>query len=131
MVAALSPYWDLRDRYAADAIDWVDKALALPGVEDHPVEQARALGVKAFALRWRGRVSEGPAILAAAEAVARAFGDPLLLAKVLNECSAMWSITGRNDAAAAAADEALRYATAADDKWEIAQAWSKKGGRGH
>ena len=110
------------------AVDWIDRALALPGVEDHPAERARALGVKAFALRWRGRVAEGPAIFAESEAVARALGDPRLLAYVLNGCSAMWSIVGRSDAADAAAEEALRYATAADDEWEIAEAWAKKAG---
>ena len=127
MVAALGSYWHLRDRYA-DSVDWIDRALALPGVEDHPAEQARALWVKAFALRWRGRVAEGPAILAESEAIARALGDPRLLAHVLNGCSAMWSIVGRLDAADAAADEALRCATAADDEWEIAEAWAKKAG---
>jgi hypothetical protein len=49
-----------------------------------------------------------------------------VLAKVLNGCSAWWSIAGRSDTAATLADEALRCATAADDEWEIAQAWAKK-----
>ena len=40
----------------------------------------------------------------------------------------MWSIAGRSDAADTAADEALRCATAADDEWEIAEAWAKKAG---
>jgi hypothetical protein len=38
----------------------------------------------------------------------------------------MWSVAGRSDAADAIADEALRCATAADDEWEIAQAWTGK-----
>jgi predicted ATPase/DNA-binding SARP family transcriptional activator len=126
MVAVLGSYWDLRERYAADAVDWIDRALAMPGVEDHPAHHARALFVKAFALRWRGRIAEGPATLAEAQAVARAIGDPLLLAKVLNGCSVWWSIAGRSDAADTVADEALRCATAADDAWEIAQAWRAK-----
>jgi hypothetical protein len=126
MVVALGSYWDLRERYAADAVEWIDRALALPGVEDHPAERVRALEVKAFALRWRGRVAEGPAILAEAEAVARAVDDPLLLAKVLNGCSAWWAVANRPDAADMVADEALRCATAADDEWEIAEAWGKK-----
>jgi predicted ATPase/class 3 adenylate cyclase len=125
MVAALGSLWQLRDRYA-DAIDWIDRALAMPGAEDHPAERARALLAKGVALRWRGRVAEQPAIVAEAQAVARAVGDPLLLAKVLNGCSAMWSVAGRSDAADAIADEALRCATAADDEWEIAQAWTGK-----
>ena len=143
MVAALGWYWDLRERYAADAVDWIDRALALSGVEDHPAEHARALLAKPFlrrgegrrdrprrprsgALQLRGRTAEGPAILAEARAVAGALGDPLVLAQVLNGCSAWWSIAGRSDAADTLADEALQCATAADDEWEIAQAWAKK-----
>jgi predicted ATPase/class 3 adenylate cyclase len=138
MVGALGWYWDLRERYAADAVAWIDRALALPGVEDHPAEQARALLAKPFLRRGEGRrdrpgrprsggrIGEGSAILAEAEAVARAHGDPLVLAKVLNGCSAWWSIAGRSDVAATLADEALRCAMAADDEWEIAQAWAKK-----
>jgi predicted ATPase/DNA-binding SARP family transcriptional activator len=126
LVAALSEYWDLRERYAADAVDWTDRALALPGAENHPAERARVLLAKPSRLRWHGRVAEGPAILAEAQAVARALGDPLLLAKVLRGCSVWWSMAGRSDAAGAAADEALRHATAAGDKWEIAEAWRCK-----
>jgi predicted ATPase/DNA-binding SARP family transcriptional activator len=126
MVAALGWYWDLRERYAADAVDWIDRALALPGAENHPAERARALLAKPFRLRWHGRVAEGPAILAEAQAIARALGDPLLLAKVLMACSVWWSMAGRSDAADTAADEALRCATAANDEWEIAEAWRCK-----
>jgi hypothetical protein len=127
MVAALGWYWDLRERYATDAVDWIDRALALPGAENHPAERIRALLAKPFIrLRWHGRVAEGPAILAEAQAIARALGDPLLLAKVLMACSVWWSMAGRLDAADTAADEALRWATAADDEWQIADAWRCK-----
>jgi predicted ATPase/DNA-binding SARP family transcriptional activator len=126
LVAALCPYWELRQRASADAVDWIDRALAMPGAEDHPAERARALSAKAFALRWCGRIAEAPAVLAEAESVARALGDPLLLAKVLIACAAWWSIAGRADAADAVADEALRWATAARDEWEIALAWRYK-----
>ena len=125
MVAALGSFWDLRDRYA-DAVEWIDRSLAVPGAQDHPAEHARALLAKAVALRWRGRVAEQPAILAEAQAVARAVGDPLLLAKVLNRGSAMWAVAGRSDTADTLAHEALRSATAAGDEWEIAQAWAGK-----
>jgi hypothetical protein len=126
MVAALGWYWDLRERYAVDAVNWIDRALALPGADDHPAERVRALLAKPFRLRWRGRVAEGPAILAEAEAIARALGDPLLLAKVLMASSIWWSMAGRSDAADAAADEALQCATAAHDEWEIADSWRCK-----
>ena len=125
MVAALAWYWELRDRFA-DAIEWIDSALALAGAENHPAERARALVAKAVALRWRGRVAEQPAVLAEAQAVARAAGDPRLLANVLSVCSATWAIAGRSGAADGVADEALRCATAARDEWEIARAWAAK-----
>jgi tetratricopeptide (TPR) repeat protein len=125
MVAALGSYWQQSDRYA-DAVDWIERALAMPGAEDHPAERARALLAKGIALRWRGRIAEQPAVVAEAQAVARDIGDPLLLAKVLNVCSALASVTGRIDAADAIADEALQCATAADDEWEIAEAWAGK-----
>jgi predicted ATPase/DNA-binding SARP family transcriptional activator len=126
MVAALGWYWDLRERYAADAVDWIDRALAVPGAENHPAERVRALLAKPFRLRWHGRVAEGPAILAEAQAIARALADPLLLAKSLMAWSVWWSMAGRSDAADTAADEALRCATAANDEWEIADAWRCK-----
>jgi predicted ATPase/DNA-binding SARP family transcriptional activator len=119
MVAALCPYWELRDRHQ---IDWINRALALPGVEDHPAELAWALMSKAFALRWRGRFAEAPTPLAKAEAVARAAGDPLLLAQILTGQVVMLSIAGRVAAADAVADEAVRFAREAGDDWEIAQA---------
>jgi predicted ATPase/DNA-binding SARP family transcriptional activator len=125
IVAALSSYWELRDRYE-DAIDRIDRALAMSGAEDHPATLARALLAKAVALRWRGRVAEQPAIVAQAQSVARSVGDPLLLARVLNSCSGMWAVAGYSDAADAVAEEALRCATAAHDEWEIAQAWVAK-----
>jgi predicted ATPase len=113
MVAALCPYWELRDRYE---LEWIDRALGLPGVEEHPAERAWALMTKAFALRWRGRFAEAPTVLGEAEAVARAFGDSLLLAQVLTGCSVMWSIAGHSAAADTVADEALRFAAEAGDE---------------
>jgi predicted ATPase/DNA-binding SARP family transcriptional activator len=127
MVAALGWYWDLRERYATDAVDWLDRTLAMPGAENYPAERIRALLAKPFiTLRWHGRVAEGPAILAEAQAIARPFGDPLLLAKVLMACSVWWSMAGRQDAADTAAEEALLWATAANDEWQIADAWRCK-----
>src|SRR5258708_471188 len=75
LVSALGSYWKLRDRYA-DAVEWIDRALAMPGADDYPAQQVRALLAKAVALRWRGRIAERPAILAQAQALARGLGDP-------------------------------------------------------
>ena len=55
MVARSAATGTMRDRYA-DAVDWIDRALGLPGAEAHPAERVRALVAKACALRWRGRV---------------------------------------------------------------------------
>ena len=46
-----------------DAIDWIDRALALPGAEDHPAERARALlgqGLRAAMARARRRGARDP-----------------------------------------------------------------------
>jgi non-specific serine/threonine protein kinase len=98
----------------------------MPGAADHPAEQVRALLARAFALRWRGRVAEQPAILARAEAIARALGDQLVLAKVLTGCAAMWSVSGQWGEAEPIAEEALRCAAAAGDEWQVAEAWAAK-----
>ena len=128
MVAALGSYWH-RARPLC-GLGRLDRPGVGPAGRRGPSGGAgpRAVGQGLCAALARGRVAEAPAILAESEAVARALGDPRLLAYVLNGCSAMWTIVGRSDAADAAADEALRCATAADDEWEIAEAWAKKAG---
>ena len=76
MCAALGRYWLMRDRYA-DAVDWIDRALSLPGAEAHPALRVRALCDKAWCLWPLGRGAERPAVMAEAEAIARALGDPV------------------------------------------------------
>ena len=72
---------------------------------------------------WRlGRGAEQPAVLAGAEAIARALGDPVTSLPspahpLLQEIEAE-----RQDAADALADEALHLAKAAGDDWQIAEA---------
>ena len=53
MAAALGCYWVMRNRYA-DAVDWVDQALNLPGADAHPALRVRALRTKARCLWPRG-----------------------------------------------------------------------------
>jgi predicted ATPase/DNA-binding SARP family transcriptional activator len=125
LVSALGSYWELRDRYA-DAVNWIDRALAMPGADDYPAQQVRVLLAKAVALRWRGRIADQPAILARAQAIARGLGNPLLLARALNGCAAAWSVSGQWAEADAIAEEALRCAVAAGDEWEVAEAWTAK-----
>ena len=53
LAAALGCYWVMRDRYA-DAVDWIDQALNLPGADAHPALRVRALRTKARCL-WQRR----------------------------------------------------------------------------
>ena len=131
MVAALCSYWDLRERYAADAVDWIDRALALPGAEDHPAERARArCRPRPSRCDGAGASPRGPRSSPRPKPLPALSAIPSSSAKVLIGCSAWWSIAGRPDAADAVADEALRCATAADDEWEIALAWRYKASGG-
>ena len=82
MVAALGRYWLMRNRYA-DAVDWIDRALSLPGADAHPALRVRALCVKAWCLWPLGRGAEQPAVMAEAEAIARELGDPVILSQAL------------------------------------------------
>ena len=81
MCAALGTYWLSRDRYA-EAVDWIDRALDLPGADTHSAPRVRALCFKAWALWPLGRGSEQPAVMAEAETSARALADPALLSQV-------------------------------------------------
>ena len=119
ITAPLGNYWFMRDRYA-DAVEWIDRALSLPGADAHPALRVRALRIKVWCL-WRlNRRAEQPAALFDAEAIARQSGDPVILSQALQTRADLAAIVGRLDVADALADEALRCAEAADDEWEIA-----------
>jgi predicted ATPase len=121
MVAALGRYWLMRDRYS-DAIAWIDQALNLPGAEGHPALRVRALSTKDSCLWAVGRRAEQPAVVAMVEAIARRLGDPVILSKAL-QLRVMHEINlERLDAADAHAVEALYWAKAAGNEWEIAEA---------
>jgi hypothetical protein len=76
MCVALGRYWRMRGRFA-DAVEWIDAALNMPGGDAHAALRVRALCIKATALWPLGRGVEQPAILAEAEATARVLADPL------------------------------------------------------
>jgi predicted ATPase/DNA-binding SARP family transcriptional activator len=121
LAAALGVYWQMRNRYA-DAVDWIEQALSLPGADAEPALRVRALRTKARCLWNAGRGAEEPAVFAEAEADARRLGDPVLLSQVL-QSRVFRAIDGeRLDLADALADEALHWARAAGDDWEIAEA---------
>jgi predicted ATPase/DNA-binding SARP family transcriptional activator len=121
MCAALGQYWWMRDRYA-DAMEWIDRALRMPGADAHPALRVRALCGKGLALWPLGREAELSAVMAEAEAVGRALGDPLILSRTLQLRARYAAFAGAFDVGAAIADEASELATAAEDDWAIAMA---------
>jgi hypothetical protein len=125
LAAALGCYWVLRDRYA-DALEWIDQTLGLPGADAHPALRVRALRTKALCLWREARGAEERGIVAELEAVARRHGDPVILAQALTQRAADEVDAERLDVADAVADEALHWARAAGDEWEIAEAFRAK-----
>jgi predicted ATPase/class 3 adenylate cyclase len=121
LVAALGCYWVMRNRYA-DAVDWVDQALHLPGAGAPPAVRVRVLCTKSRCLWQMGRGAQQPAIVAELEAIARRLGDPVILSRALQQRVQHEINAERLDVADAIADEALRWARAADDEWEVAEA---------
>jgi hypothetical protein len=121
MAAALGGYWVMRNRYA-DAVDWVEQALNLPPADAHPALRVRALCTKARCLWAVGRGAEQPAVVATAEAIARRLGDPVTLSQALQSRVHHEIDAERVEVADAVADEALHWARAAGDEWEIAEA---------
>jgi hypothetical protein len=117
----LGSYWLMRSR-ATDALHWVYQALSLPGADEHAELRVRALLMRAWCLMPLGRIAEQPAAMAAAEGLAREIGDPVILSRALQTRADYESARRRLNVAAALADEALHWANAADDKWEIARA---------
>jgi predicted ATPase/class 3 adenylate cyclase len=125
LTAALGRYWVMRSR-GADAVDWVDRALSLPGADAHPALRSHALGTKARCLWQMGRGAERSAVVAEVEAIARRLGDPLILAQALQLRVDHETDAERLDVADAVADEQLQWARAAGDEWEIAVAFGGK-----
>ena len=116
-------YWLMRDRYA-DAVDWIDQALSLPGADAHPALRVRALlheGQVPVAAGARSRATRGPG--RRRRPIARALGDPVILSQALQmprritrsmpsgSMSRTRSPTRRSTGPAAAGDD-----------WEIAEA---------
>jgi len=121
LVAALGCYWVTRNR-DADAVNWVDQAMNLPDAGAHPALRVSALRTKANCLWQMGRGAEQPAVVATLEDIARRLGDPVILSQALQLRADHEIDAERLDVADAVADEALRWARSADDKWEIAEA---------
>jgi hypothetical protein len=120
----------MRTRYAA-AVDWIDRALVLPGAADHPALWVQVLSDKVWSLRWLGRTAEQPALMAEAQAIAREAGDPVTLSRILHSCANCATVAGRPELGYPLAEEALRWALIAGDEWEIANAWSAKADATH
>jgi hypothetical protein len=99
LCVALGPYWLMRDRYA-DALEWIDRALAVRGAAAYPALRARALCDKQWCLWPLGRGAERPAVMGEAEALARQLADPVLLSHVLETRAAHEGAAGRLEVAA-------------------------------
>jgi hypothetical protein len=125
MAAALGRYWFMRNRYA-DALEWIDETLGLPGADAHPGLRMGVLRAKAGCLWAVGRAGEQPAVVDAMEAIARRLDDPVTLSQALRLRVDHETVAERLDVADAFADEALHWASAAGDKWEIAEALGAK-----
>ena len=125
LAAALACYWIMRDRYT-EALDWVEQALNLPGAEAHPTLRVRALRTKADGLWRAGRAAGLPAVMSELDVIARRLGDPAILSQVLRLRVQREIDAERLDVADAFADEALHWARAAGDDWEIAEAFRGK-----
>jgi predicted ATPase/DNA-binding SARP family transcriptional activator len=125
MSAALGSYWVMGNRYT-DAVDWTDQALSLAGADAHPALRVRGLCTKARCLWAVGRGSERSGVLAEAEAIARRLGDPVILSQTLQLRVAHELDNDRLDVADAIADEALHWARAAGDEWQLAEASREK-----
>jgi hypothetical protein len=124
LCAALGWYWLMRHRNA-DAVEWGEQAVSLPGADAHPALRVRVLCIIAWGLWPLGRAAEHPAVAAEAEAIARRLGDASLLSQVLELRAVHESAhVGRLDVAETLADEALQWASAAGDDWAIAKAAS-------
>ena len=121
LAAALGCYWLTRNRYG-DAVRWIDQALKLPGAGEHPALRVLALRTKSRCLWQMGRRAEQPTIVAEIEATARWLGDPVTLSRALQHRAQHEINAERLDVADAIADEALRWAAAAGDEWEVAEA---------
>jgi predicted ATPase/class 3 adenylate cyclase len=121
MCVATGRYWLMRDRYA-DALDWIDRVLSVPGADAYPALRARALCDKAWCLWPLGRGAERRTLMDEAQAIARQLAEPGLLSHVLETRAQPAAAAGRLDVAATLADEALHWAKAAGDDWAIAVA---------
>ena len=121
LCGALGWYWRMRDLHAL-AVGWIERALRLPGADEHPRLRVQALHFQAWAVGAIGREVERLPLGEEAEAIARTLGDPLLLSQVLQARSDDASLVGRMDVAEALADEAGELAAAAGDAWALAMA---------
>jgi hypothetical protein len=115
LAAALSRYWEMRDRYA-DAVRWIERALALPGAEAYPRLRVRVLCTKARSVFPLGRRAEQSDILREADEIAETMDDPAQRCDVLH---ARATNMAGDPHELELADEALYWARTAEDDWRL------------
>ena len=124
LAVALVEYWWHRDRYA-DAVDWSERALSASRAAGNSALRVRLQSKMSWPMWAVGRGVEVPALMAEAEAGARALDDPLILAEALYHRAA-FTARGQRAVASRAADAALACARASGDLWTIAMAtWAR------
>jgi predicted ATPase/DNA-binding SARP family transcriptional activator len=121
VTATLAWWWAITSRYP-EALDWIDRALALPSADAHPALVVETLRERLWSLWAVGRAADQPAVAAEIESIARRTGDPLIIAHALGTCADYASGLGRIDLAASLSEEALDWARRTGDEWEIASA---------
>jgi predicted ATPase/class 3 adenylate cyclase len=82
LVFCLWRFWQMRG-YLAEGTDRTRRALALPGVEDHPRERADALEASGGLAWWRGDFPDCQASYEECLALRRTLGEPEALAEAL------------------------------------------------
>ena len=117
--AGLVDYWMRRERFRRPSIGSCRRCRRSDAAGD-PALRARALCKVCWPLWALGQRDELVPLLSEAEAIARTLTDPATRAEVLSNCAAVMSVSGRPEAAAPVADEALACANAAGDAWMIA-----------
>jgi predicted ATPase/DNA-binding SARP family transcriptional activator len=121
LCAALGRYWLMRYRYG-DALEWVDRALSLPGADAVPALRVHALCIKGWAVWPLGHVADQAVVMDEAEAIARALAEPAILSRTLQSRALHATSANRIDVSRGYAEEALHWAHVAGDDLAMAQA---------
>lgn len=120
LCVATGPYWLIRNRQA-EAVDWIDRTLALPGSDAHPALLIRAWCTKSWALWPLGRGSEQSSVMTQLEDATQ-LRDTSLATEILITRARHEIREGNHKLAKLLADDAFDRAMRAGDDWHMAMA---------